>query len=673
MQTRKVRKEEELSKSSSGNLIKRLFQVLTWHKSSTGISQDKCSIGKKDKTVLEILGFHRNDVEIGRGSTAIVLSGYSIKTGKEVAIKIYDKARLIKKGRTVHFDKFIKRELRITSKVSHTNIVKCVAGAETANRVYIIMERLSGRTVRDEVTRHFRLPEPVVGVWIAQLAKAIDYLHNKGIAHRDIKCSNLLLDKHDSLKLSDFGVATDNLNDPRALGIIWSTTFVGNLQYAAPEVLLQREYVATKADLWSIGIVLYVCLRGHFPFPGTTPKQVYYNIKRGLPKLERIVLTDSCERLIQSLLRTNISERFDSSRLVEDEFCKRFEGLEIDDVRGLDSNVDNSFCDEVIRQIEKFDIHPKTGQKFLHSSVDKPDEKGIRRVKATVENLVKEKSEFSKTDSHTESRASFIFCSISEMTLPSQTFESTDKSAKEFDKDQGELIEAREDCGRLTPNTMEDSQRLNTDECRELYENNTSSEVIQASENSQLNTEVTVQNDKGKEVKIESSSPKSPELKDYGMRLRGEVDRLPNDTFKTEENNQQEIHQIPPENASCKSDTKDRRDSDITNEGHSLNFEDLRHNSGTSLERDREKAVASQLHIDSISYSNSKKDTQTADCSDHKEESIQIIKSTVLSEFEEKSDRTDLKDELSDTSSRITKQQINLNNEYIFKGDRKED
>lgn len=164
---------------SGGSFIKRLSQIFPWSKSSTLISHDRKIVSSKERTVLDSLGFYQNDNEIGRGSTSIVLSGYSKKSGKEVAIKIYDKARVLKKGKSSHYDKFIKRELRITAQVSHPYIVKCVAGASTPNRVYIIMEKLSGRTVRDEVNRHFRLPEPVVGIWITQLAKAIDYLHNE--------------------------------------------------------------------------------------------------------------------------------------------------------------------------------------------------------------------------------------------------------------------------------------------------------------------------------------------------------------------------------------------------------------------------------------------------------------------------------------------------------------
>ncbi|CAD5121625.1 DgyrCDS10119 [Dimorphilus gyrociliatus] len=311
MPQNKLRKKETVKRNK--DFLKRIYNFLTWPKSKSPILEDKIWIRGKNKVVLDSLGFTLTGIELGRGVNSVVLGGNSIRTGSPVAIKIYDKFKMIKEGKIHIFEKFVIRELKIMAKISHPNIIKCIAAATSPKKAYLVMEYLTGRTVKDELDRHKRLTEPIAGVWFSQLIDAVHYLHIKGIAHRDIKCSNLLLDSKNSIKLSDFGLATYNLNDHRALGIIWSATFVGNLEYAAPEVLLEHEYIATKADMWSVGIVLYVCLYGHCPFRGKDRRDILNSIEGGLAKED--------------------DEEVSMPYVKNEEFYKKYQGLRIDDVR----------------------------------------------------------------------------------------------------------------------------------------------------------------------------------------------------------------------------------------------------------------------------------------------------------------------------------------------------
>lgn len=86
---------------------------------------------------------------------------------------------MIKEGKKAIFEKFVIRELKIMAKISHKNIIKCIAAATSPKKAYLIMEYLSGRTVEDEIKRHLRFPEPIAGVWFSQLIDAVHYIHSK--------------------------------------------------------------------------------------------------------------------------------------------------------------------------------------------------------------------------------------------------------------------------------------------------------------------------------------------------------------------------------------------------------------------------------------------------------------------------------------------------------------
>ena len=105
------------------------------------------------------------------------------------------------------------------------------------------------------------------------LSAGLKYLHDREIAHRDMKCENLLLTAAYNIKISDFGFARYTTDDDGKQ--VLSDTFCGSVSYASPEIIRGQPYDCKLADVWSIGIVLYIILNKAMPFDDSSLKKLY--------------------------------------------------------------------------------------------------------------------------------------------------------------------------------------------------------------------------------------------------------------------------------------------------------------------------------------------------------------------------------------------------------------
>ena len=119
----------------------------------------------------------------------------------------------------------------------------------------------TGDELYNYLLNHGALPVPKVQKIFAQLVGAVAYIHNKNCVHRDLKLENVLLDKHENVKLCDFGFTREYEGKANYL-----QTFCGTVCYSAPEMLKGEKYAGEKVDVWSLGIILYALLRGELPF-----------------------------------------------------------------------------------------------------------------------------------------------------------------------------------------------------------------------------------------------------------------------------------------------------------------------------------------------------------------------------------------------------------------------
>ena len=224
---------------------------------------------------------------IGTGTSGKVYAGTVVGTGTAVAIKVIDRMEIDGRADKI---KQLTRKLNITRKLKHPNIINLLDIAFDEIRAMLVMEMAHGGMLFDLVSAGTPLPEERVRHLFKQMVSAMTYCHAKKIYHRDLKLENVMIssDGNDVVKIADFGASKDaSINSlPK--------TQVGTISYMAPEVTnvykkdTDSSYGA-GADVWSLGVILYVLMCCKYPFGFDGPKRfggiqahkVYENIRKG--------------------------------------------------------------------------------------------------------------------------------------------------------------------------------------------------------------------------------------------------------------------------------------------------------------------------------------------------------------------------------------------------------
>lgn len=209
---------------------------------------------------------------LGCGTLAKVYYARSVVDGGGVAIKAVDKSNIV----NASMETLIMREVSAMRRLSHPNIVKLHEVMATKSKIYLVMEHAKGGELFSRIFRQGPLKESVAHRYFQQLVSALHFCHSNGVAHRDVKLENLLLDQDGNLKVSDFGLSalTEQLKD----GLLH--TACGTPAYTAPEVIRQKGYDGTRADAWSCGVILFVLPAGFLPFDEANIVMMYRKIQR---------------------------------------------------------------------------------------------------------------------------------------------------------------------------------------------------------------------------------------------------------------------------------------------------------------------------------------------------------------------------------------------------------
>jgi len=183
------------------------------------------------------------------------------------------------------------REAMSSAQIKSPHVVQVFDHGVADGTPYIVMELLEGEDLRTRLARTGPLPLREAALIIVQLARALSKAHAAGIVHRDIKPDNIFLLEHDGeifVKILDFGVAKHAAQDTE-FGMTGTGAMVGTPHYMSPEQILSARRVDHRADLWSLGIVMYRALTGSVPFQGETLGAVCVAIERAqfLPPSQR--------------------------------------------------------------------------------------------------------------------------------------------------------------------------------------------------------------------------------------------------------------------------------------------------------------------------------------------------------------------------------------------------
>ncbi|CAG7828140.1 unnamed protein product [Allacma fusca] len=229
--------------------------------------------------IAEEEGLEVNDL-LGTGTFSSVYRGYWKFHKKDVAVKIYEKPRQNNPSQALPALKKVTAEVDALKCLSHPNITGFFGAMETKYRVYLVLELVeNGNLLQYLKTTHPPGESPLSKKWFAQLASAVTYVHRKEIAHRDIKCENILLDKNLNIRLSDFGFAIPNITwfeDCANDVFVKVDEFCGSLAYMSPELVKKMEYCPILSDVWSMGIVLYAMLFAKFPYEQVSSQNIIH-------------------------------------------------------------------------------------------------------------------------------------------------------------------------------------------------------------------------------------------------------------------------------------------------------------------------------------------------------------------------------------------------------------
>jgi eukaryotic-like serine/threonine-protein kinase len=203
---------------------------------------------------------YRVDSLLALGGMSSVFRATDVRSGRGVVIKVpHPEAECD----PVFFDRF-QREEQIGRIMDHPGVVKEIS-VGTKSRVYMVLEWVEGRLLREILAREGRLPIDRAGSIAVDICEALEHVHSHGVVHRDLKPENIMVDSRDRIKLIDFGIASKQ--GARRLTFGKFSRLTGTADYIAPEQIKGKRGDA-RTDIYALGVILYEMVSGRVPFEG---------------------------------------------------------------------------------------------------------------------------------------------------------------------------------------------------------------------------------------------------------------------------------------------------------------------------------------------------------------------------------------------------------------------
>ncbi|EAL67434.1 myosin light chain kinase [Dictyostelium discoideum AX4] len=254
--------------------------------------------------------------ELGRGAFSIVYLGENKQTKQRYAIKVINKSELGK-----DYEKNLKMEVDILKKVNHPNIIALKELFDTPEKLYLVMELVTGGELFDKIVEKGSYSEADAANLVKKIVSAVGYLHGLNIVHRDLKPENLLLkskENHLEVAIADFGLS-------KIIGqTLVMQTACGTPSYVAPEVLNATGY-DKEVDMWSIGVITYILLCGFPPFYGDTVPEIFEQIMEAnyeFPEEYWGGISKEAKDFIGKLLVVDVSKRLNATNALNHPWLK---------------------------------------------------------------------------------------------------------------------------------------------------------------------------------------------------------------------------------------------------------------------------------------------------------------------------------------------------------------
>ncbi len=252
--------------------------------------------------------------EVGRGGMAVVYKAMDRRIHRTVALKVLYPYLAIRKENKIRFQ----REARVVGRLRHKNIVEIFdySGIDSGEN-FIVSEFIEGTTLKEFMAEREVMPAEIAAMVVEQIAGALDHAHRNGIVHRDVKPENIMIGAGGVMKLMDFGIAQIRDFDQMTV----TGTMIGSPSHMSPEHI-EGKKLDPRADVFSLGTVLYSLCVGDLPFQGSNPHALLKNIVevRYVPAIQRnAAVGDRLSGIIDRCLMHDPEERYQTCAGLRDD------------------------------------------------------------------------------------------------------------------------------------------------------------------------------------------------------------------------------------------------------------------------------------------------------------------------------------------------------------------
>jgi serine/threonine protein kinase/TolB-like protein len=258
---------------------------------------------------------YRIEALLGEGGMGAVYKAYDTELGRTVALKLV-RPELATSPQTMQR---FKQELLLASKISHKNILRIHDLGDAGGVKFITMALVEGTDLSGLIEKGGRLPFDRALKFTRQLCSALEAAHNEGVVHRDLKPQNILIDQSDNIYVSDFGLAKSL--ESEATMMTRTGQILGTPRYMSPEQVEARE-VDHRADIYSMGLIVYEMFTADIPFRGESAMQLMYQRVTAAPQDPRTIfpeMPDYLANIILKCLERDPARRYQTAREVLDD------------------------------------------------------------------------------------------------------------------------------------------------------------------------------------------------------------------------------------------------------------------------------------------------------------------------------------------------------------------